>query len=178
MFFCTSCPLSGCFCPIALIKIQRQQRFQKNMRKKQFFFNKGLFFFSNCVIIYGTSICGCVNERELSKIFVYSALDYRNPQKRGMVGIAQLVRASGCGPEGRGFESHYSPHVGMDYAPFKIPSRMTGDFSYPVILPFLQKVTLYFRCSPAVSFSPHDPSACTQLFAGCACGAWHLFCPR
>ena len=26
-----------------------------------------------------------------------------------MVGIAQLVRASGCGPEGRGFESHYSP---------------------------------------------------------------------
>ena len=27
-----------------------------------------------------------------------------------MVGIAQLVRASGCGPEGRGFESHYSPH--------------------------------------------------------------------
>ena len=27
-----------------------------------------------------------------------------------MVGIAQLVRASGCGPEGRGFESLYSPH--------------------------------------------------------------------
>ena len=28
-----------------------------------------------------------------------------------MVGIAQLVSASGCGPEGRGFESHYSPHI-------------------------------------------------------------------
>ena len=27
-----------------------------------------------------------------------------------MVGMAQLVRASGCGPEGRGFETHYSPH--------------------------------------------------------------------
>ena len=27
-----------------------------------------------------------------------------------MVGIAQLVRVSGCGPEGRGFESHYPPH--------------------------------------------------------------------
>ena len=27
------------------------------------------------------------------------------------MGIAQLVRASGCGPEGRGFESHYSPHI-------------------------------------------------------------------
>ena len=26
-----------------------------------------------------------------------------------MVGIAQLARASGCGPEGRGFEPHYSP---------------------------------------------------------------------
>jgi hypothetical protein len=29
---------------------------------------------------------------------------------RVMVGVAQLVRASGCGPEGRGFESHRSPH--------------------------------------------------------------------
>ena len=28
-----------------------------------------------------------------------------------MVGVAQLVRASGCGPEGRGFESHHSPHT-------------------------------------------------------------------
>ena len=27
-----------------------------------------------------------------------------------MVDVAQLVRASGCGPEGRGFESHHSPH--------------------------------------------------------------------
>ena len=28
-----------------------------------------------------------------------------------MVGIAQLVRVPGCGPGGRGFESHYSPHL-------------------------------------------------------------------
>ena len=27
-----------------------------------------------------------------------------------MVGVAQLVRASDCGSEGRGFESHYPPH--------------------------------------------------------------------
>ena len=27
-----------------------------------------------------------------------------------MVGVAQLVRASGCGSEGRGFDSHHSPH--------------------------------------------------------------------
>ena len=26
-----------------------------------------------------------------------------------MVSVAQLVRASGCGPEGHGFESHHSP---------------------------------------------------------------------
>ena len=28
-----------------------------------------------------------------------------------MVGVAQLVRASGCGPEGRGFDPHHSPHI-------------------------------------------------------------------
>ncbi len=27
-----------------------------------------------------------------------------------MVGVAQSVRASDCGPEGRGFDSHHSPH--------------------------------------------------------------------
>ncbi len=27
-----------------------------------------------------------------------------------MAGVAQLVRASGCGPEGRGFETLHSPH--------------------------------------------------------------------
>ena len=31
------------------------------------------------------------------------------------MGLAQLVRASGCGPEGRGFESHNSPHVVAGY---------------------------------------------------------------
>ena len=28
-----------------------------------------------------------------------------------MVDVAQLVRAPGCGPGGRGFESHHSPFV-------------------------------------------------------------------
>lgn len=27
------------------------------------------------------------------------------------VGVAQLVRAPGCGPGGRGFETHHSPHI-------------------------------------------------------------------
>ena len=30
-----------------------------------------------------------------------------------MVGIAQLARASGCGPEGCGFEPRYSPQFAM-----------------------------------------------------------------
>ena len=33
-----------------------------------------------------------------------------------MVDIAQLVSVPGCGPGGRGFESHYSPHI--DIKPF------------------------------------------------------------
>ncbi len=33
-----------------------------------------------------------------------------------MVGLAQLVSASGCGPEGRGFESHISPQKEYPYA--------------------------------------------------------------
>ena len=28
-----------------------------------------------------------------------------------MARVAQLVRASGCGPEGRGFETHLSPQI-------------------------------------------------------------------
>ena len=30
-----------------------------------------------------------------------------------MADLAQLVRASDCGPEGHGFESHNPPHVGF-----------------------------------------------------------------
>ena len=39
-----------------------------------------------------------------------------------MVGLAQLVSASGCGPEGRGFESHISPQ--------KILVLRNEDFSF------------------------------------------------
>lgn len=33
-----------------------------------------------------------------------------------VVGVAQSARASGCGPEGRGFESHHPPHEEIDLA--------------------------------------------------------------
>ena len=36
---------------------------------------------------------------------------YCNFAKYNMVLVAQLVRASGCGPEGRGFESHHAPEI-------------------------------------------------------------------
>lgn len=46
-----------------------------------------------------------------------------------MVGVAQLVRASGCGPEGRGFESHRSPHRKL-----VVPER--GAFEILRAMPF------------------------------------------
>jgi hypothetical protein len=35
-----------------------------------------------------------------------------------MVAVAQLVRASGCGPEGRGFETPQSPQKMIDVLNF------------------------------------------------------------
>ena len=34
-----------------------------------------------------------------------------------MVGVAQVVRASGCGPEGHGFKSHRSPKTKIYLGP-------------------------------------------------------------
>ncbi len=35
--------------------------------------------------------------------------NFASPLMGRMVGVAQLVRAPGCGPGGRGFKSHRSP---------------------------------------------------------------------
>ena len=48
----------------------------------------------------------CVNYR-LTKWEKYCRI---NNAFEKMVDVAQLVRAPGCGPGGRGFESHLSPH--------------------------------------------------------------------
>ena len=45
-----------------------------------------------------------------------------------MVGIAQLVRVPGCGPGGRGFESHYSPHFTDSAYDGVSPSGKAPDF--------------------------------------------------
>lgn len=61
--------------------------------------------------------------------------DQRNHGQRGidwisglalignMVAVAQSVRASGCGPEGRGFESHQPPQVTTGRTPAGIQFR-------------------------------------------------------
>ncbi len=36
-----------------------------------------------------------------------------------MVGIAQLVRVSDCGPEGRGFDPHFPPKERQKAIPFR-----------------------------------------------------------
>ena len=43
-----------------------------------------------------------------------------------VVGVAQLVRALGCGPGGRGFETHHSPHLVF----FKSAVYRVGSFEY------------------------------------------------
>ena len=42
-----------------------------------------------------------------------------------MVGVAQQVRAPGCGPGGRGFKSHRSPH-GVWRSPVSAPALGAG----------------------------------------------------
>ena len=60
-----------------------------------------------------------------------------------MVGLAQLVSASGCGPEGRGFESHISPQKKNE----AIELYPKGQFYLPT-----EKRTEMF---PSLSFFSH-----------------------
>ena len=57
-------------------------------------------------------------------------------------------------------------HVGMDYAPFKIPSQMAGDFSYRSVIPSAQKVP--FAAGYLLVNAGMTPPLRYQLFAGCA----------
>ena len=70
-------------------------------------------------------------------------------------GVAQLVRAFGSHPRGRGFEPLRLHHVGMDCAPFEKPSRKAGLFSYRSVIP------------P----SPHE-TLLAQIFAGTPAARW------
>ena len=46
-----------------------------------------------------------------------------------------------------GFKSHRRHHVGMDYAPFKKPSRLAGLFSYRSVIPPFPHKTLLCKLS-------------------------------
>ena len=46
--------------------------------------------------------------------------------KNFMAGVAQVVRAPGCGPGGRGFKSHFSPHF------MKKPIQTDGLFLFDI----------------------------------------------
>ena len=70
----------------------------------------------------------------------------RNRGYSGMVGIAQLVRVPGCGPGGRGFESHYSPHF-TDSAYYGVsPSGKAPDFD--------SGTRRFKSCHPSQFFDP------------------------
>ncbi len=45
-----------------------------------------------------------------------------------MVGVAQLVRASGCGSEGRGFDPHHPPHKFLSFFAFVAQLDRAPDF--------------------------------------------------
>ena len=52
----------------------------------------------------------CSNVPETCATFIYAAVtSCFTGMQRFTVGVAQLVRAPGCGPGGRGFDSHRSP---------------------------------------------------------------------
>lgn len=69
-----------------------------------------------------------------------------------MVGVAQLVRASGCGPEGRGFKSHHSPSKKVSalwcnwltHRPFKAES--TGSSPVRVTKPLYYLEAFFMSC--------------------------------
>ena len=46
------------------------------------------------------------------------------------VGVAQSDRALGCGPRGRGFKSHHSPHLKHPEGPFKAPFLFDNSVLY------------------------------------------------
>ena len=59
-----------------------------------------------------------------------------------MVGVAQLVRAPGCGPGGRGFKSHRSPQNEMDKPVLQAIAWKTGLFFYDIKSPSAEIISV------------------------------------
>ena len=79
-----------------------------------------------------------------------------------MVGVAQLVRAAGCGPAGRGFKSRHSPHFFAQVSEVRF-KRISFFFCSEI--PFQQKIV-----DPLALTAPHGVAmvrAPPVLFGGC-----------
>ena len=91
-----------------------------------------------------------------------------------MVAVAQLVRASGCGPEGRRFESDQPPHFFCrDHG--GALGRISDFFALKVELSAKNRRFAPLRCFKAADFrlEPRTSCACNGCLAllGFACGA-------
>ena len=71
-----------------------------------------------------------------------------------MVGVAQLVRASGCGPEGRGFKSHRLPTKFYSIRPHRLMVRTSpfhggnrGSNPLGVTQKALMQIRAFFFCN-------------------------------
>ena len=64
-----------------------------------------------------------------------------------MVGVAQLVRAPGCGPGGRGFKSHHSPKHYSGYSVVRLTRLLWEQEigSSNLSTPTLEEPTFLFR---------------------------------
>ena len=64
-------------------------------------------------------------------------VDFKPKRKKYTVGLAQLVRASGCGPEGHRFDPDNSPHI-RNLSLFPLESRL-------LLHPFPQVLFVFLR---------------------------------
>ena len=64
--------------------------------------------------------------------FMFNLIIILKQCKKKVVGVAQVVRASGCGPEGRGFKSPHSPQ----YITNKYQLIPVCSACYPVQCPY------------------------------------------
>ncbi len=81
-----------------------------------------------------------------------------------MVDVVQLVRTPGCGPGGRGFESHHSPHVGAKQALLRFFCRKSSH-AIPCSS-FLQKSNKTIGSHPKTSPEGTPSGDASNDFAG------------
>ena len=71
-----------------------------------------------------------------------------------MVGVAQLVRAPGCGPGGRGFKSHHSPKYISGYSVVRLTRLLweqeigSSNLSTPTLraIPYASSINALLNC--------------------------------